>query len=220
MAGPPPILFGAVEKLALVHQTKDCQDCLLAMSRRSLRDFGGRQPRRQIVQEWKQTAIVKQHFGPGAGSLEGYCFLFDPRERAWRKPKRPFERAFWRGPRRRPQGNARYKPSAPTAQASREQPQAIQAKEQRGATLFVVPVKIAFYWLVKAIIDIRIAAVRRCKKFEQLELSGLKPNLTRRRVNESTPVSRTDLYVRRERISPQCRTGGHRRQAVRIGSEC
>ncbi|MEY9884519.1 hypothetical protein [Bradyrhizobium symbiodeficiens] len=219
MAGPC-ILSGSFEKPALAHQTKYRQDCLLAMLRFNLGDFSGWEPNRQIVQEWKQAAIVKRHFDPGAGNLEGYCSLIDACERIWRKPKRFSERAFRRSPGRRPQGNAGHKPPALTAQAPYEQPQAIQAKEQRCTTLSEVAVRIALDRLVsKTIIDIFLAAARWRKKFEQLKVGGLNPDLKRRRVNESAPVSRTDFYVWRERITPQCCTGGHRWKAVRMGSE-
>jgi hypothetical protein len=215
VAGPP--FFGGVEEPAPIHQRKDCQNCLLAMSYRRTCHLGCGPSYRQVVQEWKQVAVVNRYSSPGAGGLEGNDFPLEACERTWRKPERYFEWAFQRDFRWRPQGNARRELSAPTAQASCKEPPSIKAKEQRCAACPSATVRLA---LLKLVMDLGLATAESRKKFEDFEFAGrVDPDLAGGRAKEGSPVVCVDLYVGCERVGPQYRIRSHWRTAKSTGSE-
>ena len=191
------------------HQRKDRQDGLLGMTTRRSGDFGRRPPNREIVQQRKQVAVVDRHAGPGARSLEGHRVPLRTCERTRRESERPLGWALrlalgWRAHRDR-----RHEPASPTAQASREEPHAIQAKEQRRAACLAVAVRLA---QSKAVVDLGLAAAGSCKEPEHVEFAGaLDPGPAGGRAKEGSPVAWLDLYVWRERVGPQDRVRAHGR---------
>jgi hypothetical protein len=209
-----PFLLSRAEKPAPTHEREDRQNRLCGMADHQCRDFGRRSTDRQIVQERKQVAVVNDQPGPRARSLDRDHISFDTYVRLWRESELPLEWAFRRRSGWRTEGHTRREPASSATQGSRQESEPIEAIEQGRAPCL----KIVFETTPPDLgIELGFAATRATKEFERPEFhSTFDARFGSGCAKKRAPVSQLELHIRRERVRPLDRIGGH---VTTVGSD-
>jgi hypothetical protein len=155
---------------------------------------------------------VDRHFGPGPRHFECNNASFGTHQRTWRESERPVAWASWRGPARRTPRHARHELASRALEGSREEPQAIESVQERGAGRLGVLLRLD---LSELTLETGLAVVESRQASQDFELTTgrLDPRTIGGGTKKGASIAWIDRRVGSEGVGPADRVGGHGRTA-------